>query len=285
MGKTPERWGPGIPDYTEDDILKGLELHAFCIKPVAQVMRDEGYDIKGAVIDREPVQVIADNKEGNRCTAIVAGDIFPEYGRISYALKSQFRDYCLSQNVVPMFASVGIMSSDHERAEAGLALKNDGYYIRFTGLEDLTEPKIPGREDDEYQAYCIEKIIEAYSTGHFDVIYPFFSDDIQLHSQWVMQPLTGKKNLMEYYEGKGKAIRESGTHIDGFVVRISSEGRRNGNFMVLAEEGKLCALLRQKTGSTKNGVFISPKFDEDNRICEIALNSSELFDYVPYYAF
>ena len=138
MEKPVKEWGPGIPDYSEEDILQGLELHAFCTNVVAQQMQEEGFTIEGVILDQTPTQVIA-NKDGNRYFVIVAGDVYPRYGRISFTMKKRFADFCLNHDAIPMFASVGLMSHDPERAEAGLALKYDGYMIRFTGLEDLTE--------------------------------------------------------------------------------------------------------------------------------------------------
>lgn len=40
-------------------------------------------------------------------------------------------------DAVPCFASVGFGSTDAERFDASLALRGDGYYANFTGLEVL----------------------------------------------------------------------------------------------------------------------------------------------------
>ena len=142
MSEEMKKWDAGIPDYKDEDVLSGIGLHAFCTNLVAQQMQNEGYTIEGVILNDTPTQVIA-NKSGKRYFVIVAGDIFPNEGKISYNMKKSFSDFCKSQNVVPMFASVGIMSIDPQRAEAGLALKFDGYNVKYTGNEDLSNIKEP----------------------------------------------------------------------------------------------------------------------------------------------
>ena len=177
MDKAFKDWGNGIPDYSEDDVLRGLELHEFCANIVAQSMQNDGYTIEGIVINHSPTQVIA-NKDGKRYYVIVAGDIFPNEGKIAFSLKKKYAVFCKRQNVIPMFASVGLMSIDPVRAMKGLALKYDGYRNKFKGLTDLSEVPVPSRDSSEYQDYCIEKIIEAYSTGNFDILYDMFDESI-----------------------------------------------------------------------------------------------------------
>lgn len=284
MDKPIKDWGQGIPNYTEDDVLKGVELHAFCTNVVAESMQDEGYTIEGVVLEHAPTQVIA-NKDGIRYAVIVAGGIFPQEGRVSLAMKKQFASFCQKQGIVPMFASVGLMSQDAQRAYARLALKYDGYRIRYTGAVDLSNIHETDEESADHEAYCVEKIIEAYSSGQFDILYDHFSEDIEFHSQWVMEPLLGKAAVIDYFDKKGRAIRGSDTRIGGSVVMINRDHKRTGNFVLMSEPGKLCALISQELRGNVNWIFISPKFDQDGKISKLSLNDPELFDFEPYYAF
>ena len=285
MNKPIKEWGKGIPEYSQDDILSGLELHAFCTNVVAQSMQDnEGYTIEGVILEHKPTQIIA-NKDGHRYFVIVAGGVFPNEGRISFALKKKFAGFCREQGVIPLFASVGLMSQDLERAAAGLALKYDEYRIKYTGAETLSESEEPDPASDYYRAYCVEQIIEAYETGNFVALYDYFAKDIQMHSQWVIEPLVGKNALIKYFDGKGRTLRKSHTTISGSVVMINQDQKRTGNIMLMSEPGKLCALVRQESDEKTNWIIISPIFNEENQLCKLALNDPQLFSFVPYYDF
>ena len=251
MDKPVKEWGKGIPQFTDSDVLKGMELHAFCANAVAGWMQENNYEIEGAMLNRTPTQIFS-RKDGRNVKAIVAGAVYPDQGRISYRIKKEYTDYCLNNDAIPMFASVGIMSHDPDRAAAGLALKYDGYYFNFTGLVDLTNQCEPTQGTKEYEALCVEKIIEAYETGEFSSLYEMFSDDIELHSQWVKEPLIGKGKVKEYYDGKGKTIRESGKAIHGSVVMINKDHKRTGNVILMSEQGKLCAIMMQTINNRKN---------------------------------
>ena len=184
-----------------------------------------------------------------------------------------------------MFASVGLMSSDPERAEAGLALKYDGYLIKYVGNEDLSHISVPEKSSEEFKAYCVEKIIEAYRTGEFEKIYDFFADDIQFHSQWVLNPLVGKDAVVDYFDRKGKTLKKSNTSTKGSVVVITNNYTKNGNVVLMAKEGNICALLSQRINGQTNWIFVSPKFNEMGQLIQIALNDSSLFTFEDYYAF
>lgn len=284
MDQPIKDWGYGIPEYTEDDVLSGLELHEFCTNVVAKSMQENGYTIEGIIVNEKPTQVIA-NKNGQRFFVIVAGDIYPYEGKISYRMKKSFSEFCLKQGVTPMFASVGLMSNDTVRAERGLALKYDGYYIKYQGNEDLSKLSIPKKKDDDYKHYCVEKIIEAYQSGCFEELFKLFDRKIQFHSQWVLEPLIGKKEVVKYFRGKGETLKKSDTVINGTVVEISSDYKKTGNIVLMSEPGQVCALVSQKVNGNTNWIFISPKFNKKNKITQISLNDPELFNFRYCYKF
>ena len=74
MDENRSKWGAGIPEYSEEDILQGNELHEFCANTVAQYMQDkEGYTIEGLILDSNaPVQIVA-NKDVRK---VYLGDTF-----------------------------------------------------------------------------------------------------------------------------------------------------------------------------------------------------------------
>ncbi len=284
MNGEQKEWSNGIPTYSHDDILSGMELHAFCTNTVAQQMQDEGYVIEGVVLHNSPTQVIA-TRDGQRYAIMVAGDVYPYAGKVSHQIKKRFASFCKKQGTVPLFASVGICSHDPVRGRAGLALKNDGFLIKYEGNEDLSSLQDPACEEDGYQAFCVEKIAEAYCTGRFEQLYNLFDDHIEFHSQWVLTPTTGKQKLIEYFEAKGEAIKNSGGQLHGTVVITTGGKKQNGNFISVSQPGKICALIGQNNGNGITWVFVTPTFSEENKLTRISLNSPDLFEFRPYYAF
>ena len=287
MGNNKSKWGSGIPEYTEEDILQGAELHKFCANIVAQHMQDkEGYTIEGLIIDNNaPVQIVA-NKDAKRCLVFVAGAVYPYMGKISYNTKKMFSDYCKSVGLMPYFASVSIMPIDQERREAGLALKFDGFYINYTGKEDLSVVEEPIIGDGEYRAYCVEQLIECYLNGDFSPIYSKFDEDIKLHSMWVLEPKVGKSALIDYYNGKGESLRKSKTKMVGNCVITTDEViKKNGNIGLFTPSGQVAALIGQEIDGQTNWVFIMPKFNDENKIVEISINDPSFFNFTNYYAY
>lgn len=45
MEKPIKDWGQGIPQYTKEDLLQGMELHSFCMEFVIPSLQQEGYTI------------------------------------------------------------------------------------------------------------------------------------------------------------------------------------------------------------------------------------------------
>ena len=287
MEANKSKWGAGIPDYTEEDVLRGNELHEFCANTVAQCMQDkDGYTIEGLILDSNaPVQIVA-NKDGNRSLVLVAGDIYPLMGKISYKTKKMFSDYCIGVGVAPCFASVGLMPIDPQRCEAGLALKFDGFYIKYTGNEDLSVLEEPGTEDDDYRAFCVEQIIEGYLNGDFSKLYDKFDENIQLHSMWVLEPKVGKSELIDYYNGKGESLRRTRTKMVGNCVITTDEViKKNGNIGLFTPSGQVAALIGQEINGQTHWVFIMPKFNDENKIVEISINDPSFFNFTNYYAY
>ena len=293
MEKPIKDWGKGIPEYTETDLLEDMELHAFCTNIVARSMQDEGYTIEGVVLEQSPTQVIA-NRDGKRYAVIAAGGIAPDEGRIAFQLKKRFSDHCREHGIVPMFGSVSLMSHDAERAVHGLGLKYDGYRIRFQGPEDLSDLKEPVPGSDGYQAYCAEKILDAYLTSCFESLYDLFSEDIRWTSFWAMEPRAGKQVVVDYFDEKGKNIRNSNTERSGYIVVLTNDRKQipnavvNGkraNVTLISSPGRVCPLMRQVVSGEVSWVLIIPKYDKEHKICELSLTEPALYDFKPYYAF
>ena len=65
--------------------------------------------------------------------------IFPKYGMLTDGARISMVKTLKEQNVIPLFAPIGFMSTDKERAKAEMALKGDTFNIMFRGFIELTD--------------------------------------------------------------------------------------------------------------------------------------------------
>ena len=296
----PEKdWGKGIPEYTEEDLLRGLDLQGFCTDIIAQRMEKQGFTIEGICVDSVPTQVVA-HRDGKAYRVITAGAIRPRIPRIPFGMKRGFAAFCISNGEVPMFMGVQMTSVDPERSLAGLGLKYDDMTADFAEPEDLTEVPDPEPGTEAYRAWCAERIVDAYEAGTFKPLYDLFADDIEFTSMWVMETLHGKDAVRNYYDGKGKTLREGRTKIGGGVVitrkplnwaenavllKKGTGSEKKSRFALYTKPGTIGALMRQDINGQRNWMFVIPEFDENNKIRELKLNDPRLFDFEDYYTF
>lgn len=131
-------WGPGIPKYKESDLLSGQELLNFVMNVVKQHELDaNGYKIVAATDQLGQIPNFVCEKDGRRIFIIVKGAIAPDMPLLSVEEKKHAVAHASKFGAECFFAPVGIGSQDAKRFEASLALKNDGYYIKYQGLQKI----------------------------------------------------------------------------------------------------------------------------------------------------
>ena len=140
-------------------------------------------------------------------------------------------------------------------------------------------------QGQELHQRCTEQIIEAYTTGHFEPIFPFMADDIELHSFWVREPRKGKAAVTEYYTGKGKTLRNSDTEIYGYSVITEAPLRRKSNVILYIPKGTVCAMLSQTNKGKKTWIIILPGFNEQGLLSEISIHDPQFFNFRPLNAY
>lgn len=140
-------------------------------------------------------------------------------------------------------------------------------------------------------------ILAAYTTGHFEPLFPFMTDDYKHESYWVKEPMIGKDTVIEYYVGKGASMR-SGDLPKGCLVRIgdkpktitcsdvSISGKRSSGMtkiIVLGERRKICVLFEQVVddGEIIHTLAI-PTVTQDGMIKSILITEPRLFNLEPY---
>lgn len=282
-------WGEGIPEYTEDDLMEGLELNAFCTESMARYLQGHGFHISGLVTDKEPTQIIAE-QGGKRYFIVVAGAVSPKIGKLSCKTKTAFSAYCNEQKIIPMLAPVGVKSVDPQRAEAGLALRYDRFYFDFNGLQPLDKVAIPTPNTDDYAAYCMELLEQAYRTADFSPLYSLFAANILFTSQWAPEPKVGSSAVQAYFEEKGRVLKASDSQIGGQVVIASREAEAAP--ILLGAEPKIGEreeiiglLLSQKLGGKVAWLLILPEFDKNGSLTRLSLCDPSKWDIETYYTF
>ena len=139
----------------------------------------------------------------------------------------------------------------------------------------------------------ILEIRNAYESGRFEPLFPLMTNDYAHLSFWVLEPVKGKRAAMEYYRGKGAAIRAGGPNIEGRIVRVLQGpasvrprgARRNGvpqpedpRFLNRADEGRLAVLLTQQLEEGPVETLAIPEITEDGRLRELLVTTPSLYE-------
>jgi hypothetical protein len=133
-----KEWEKGIPLYHESDLMTELELLHFAMKIVMDFeIKPNSYEIISTnnKIGTYPNFVL---KKDNLLYFIVVGvAIAPKMPILDKVIRSNLLKHAKSFNAISYYAPVSFGSSDAERFEASLALRGDGFYANYKGLELL----------------------------------------------------------------------------------------------------------------------------------------------------
>ncbi|SFO17449.1 hypothetical protein SAMN05216351_10437 [Pseudobutyrivibrio sp. JW11] len=139
MNKDP--WGEGIPSYTEDDLLTEADMLNFAMNFLKINELDaNGFKIVAATDELGVIPNFACEKDGKTWFIVVKCAIAPDFPTMNYEEKMRFYNHAKKHCATAYFAPIGLGSHDAARFGASLALKNDGYYFKYLGLERI-EPK------------------------------------------------------------------------------------------------------------------------------------------------
>jgi len=133
----PKDWGEGIPVYNQSDIMTASEIQSFALETIVE----NDSSIKNAC----EIVSISNWPDAMPSLILKSEDGFAFVyvkGYVAYAepvlsenekekLVALGKKYCAET----YFASVGFLSSDPARFEAELALKGDGFYCKYSGLQ------------------------------------------------------------------------------------------------------------------------------------------------------
>lgn len=131
-------WGAGIPKYDESDIITEKELLDFAMQNVREFeLQKNGWKIVSESNNLDDCPNFVVTKDGAKYFILVKASIAPEMPTLSDDEKNIMIEYSTSNNAIPLFAPVGFGSTDPERFEKSLALRGDGFYCNYVGLQKI----------------------------------------------------------------------------------------------------------------------------------------------------
>lgn len=128
----------------ELDTLSDNEIHEFGINVVLDDIRAKGYAISSVMTTRESNPQIIAHKNGQLIYIVVRTAIYPKKGVIeNFQLGLQILDDAYDKNAACYFASIGIANANGSTdLEMSIPIRNSGYYVAYSGIEELTPTKV-----------------------------------------------------------------------------------------------------------------------------------------------
>ena len=138
-GVSEKNWGYGIPDYSADDLMTQGELLNFAMHLVIDHdLEKNGYRIVSACDNTNAVANIVAEKSGEYHLIAVTGYCAAETPVLSIERKLELLNLGDKYNAHCYYAPVGFRSAtDLIRFNKCLALKGDGFYSKYEGLERI----------------------------------------------------------------------------------------------------------------------------------------------------
>ena len=142
----------------------------------------------------------------------------------------------------------------------------------------------------------LKVLCNGYSTGKFNALFPFLSDNCVFESQWVLPPNVGKDAVIDYLVEKGETLRKTDScpecTIVEFVgnfnpiknanIHLNGNPPQTGNIGLFYSDGKLAMLMCQQLDDELVSVIVDMTLDENDQISRIDLCMPELFRFKHY---
>ena len=140
MGNRLEKrdWGKGIPSYNESDLMTQEELLDFAMQIVKQFEIDKnGFELISAnnKVGVYPNFVV--KKDDTLSFILVKADVAPRMPELTGEDKKIMIEQSKKFNAIPLYAPVGFGSTDPDRFDKSIALRGDGFYSNYVGLEKI----------------------------------------------------------------------------------------------------------------------------------------------------
>jgi len=137
-GAPQKNWGEGIPEYKSSDLMTKGQILNFAMHVVHDYdLKDSGFMPVSYCDNSEALINYIMKKDGDIIFIVVYPYVFPNEPVLDEETKNTVLDLCKKFNAKCLFAPVGLCPCDEERAAASLLLKGDGFYVNYTGMEEI----------------------------------------------------------------------------------------------------------------------------------------------------
>lgn len=132
-----------------------------------------------------------------------------------------------------------------------------------------------------YRYLCT--IRDCYQHGDFEPLFPLLDEDIVMESAWVLVPNVGRDNVMDYYRGKGPAIRGSTIPATYTIVELVHDTDHGGSHSpsqrarMWYPDGKLALYIVQYFPNEASDLIIDLTLTTEGKIGRIDLCIPGLF--------
>ncbi len=131
-------WGRGIPKYTDADLMTPWELQSFAIETLpAYEDSIKSYEMLSLCDNPSVVPSLVFIKDDRFHLVHVKACIAPNKPELTERERHALRTLASIFNADCMWAGFSFGASDPDRFAAGLALKGDGFYCKYTGLNSV----------------------------------------------------------------------------------------------------------------------------------------------------
>ena len=130
------KWGKGIPDFKEKDLMTEKELLTFAMEVVYKYeIEPNGYDIIAATDEVGKMPNFALKRDGAVSFIIVEAAIMPKMPALEQGAMTRILEHAKAYNAECYYAPIRFGACDPERCEACLALRCDSYNAYYCGLK------------------------------------------------------------------------------------------------------------------------------------------------------
>ena len=280
-------WGDGIPRYTNKDLMTPEELYDFALDTICDIEVKRG---KAVFLQANPNMLglpsLVLKIDGELSFVLVEADVAPIMPKLSQSKRIQMLAHAKSYNAKCYYASIDFGSCDPDRFDKSIALRGDGYYANYLGLEPVTND-IPDIDSNEYKEYVASLFAFCYTEKNFNDIYPFIANDCEWFSFFSGNKYSTKKEIIQYYNQKAINMSDSDIYFrlieftsDYFTINSKSKVlKRNQVIMVPQPKGEIGILLEQRIDDRSNWLVIALQYNSENKISSIYLGEPNLMKF------
>jgi len=284
--------------YNDNEFMANQDLLDFAVEQTISFLQNEGYTIEGANSKVGTYPNVVAKKADKLFGILVEGNEVRKQPKISISRKFDMLRFARKFEAIPLYASLGFGSANHEKFENEILLKNDpdGFYVNFTGFEEININGIPDIESKEYKEHVLNILGTCYELSNFKLLEKFLSSKCKWYSFFSGNQYKSKSEIMNYYNKKSKVFKN--TEINYFLITFkgdwftlntskvilpNGETDKNAKVMIPQPNEEPGIVVEQKKESgEKIGMAIVVGFNQDRLINDIYIGDPYAMNFIDY---